>query len=676
MPTTGRLSQRTLIILGAIFLFHLIHNLVYVTGDGRPPHFDQAYQVTLSLDMADCLAQRPFPALDNILDISGFYPPLLYLYTTPFYAWLGRSVVVARLSQLGFILILIFAVFGLGRRLGGEKVGLLSAALVSLYPIVFGTSRVFSNDLPLCAMVALALERLFASEGLTRQWPSIHFGLVCAAGFLVKWTFICFLLPPVLYVLLWETWQLEPWRRIMCGFSVRSSELKKPRFDLFAYCPWIAFLCCFFPAFPWYHKHSDYVWKTAGAVIEDMSILRGMPAITQPEAWTYYCATLLSHSMHLTLFTLALVALVYALRKGAMPRVLAVIFISQYIILSAIRHKDPRYFMPALPILAVLSAWWMLKCCPARYRRVLVALVLVVGVLQMEAVSWGSPLPREVKVGSLQVWKQHGYGSYEGWGEHWPLSDIVRIAARKSNGDGVTTVALVADHDYLHYEALNAYAKMERVPVRVVFAGNLDALPEQAAWKALSQDFILAKTGYLGLEHILNKLQPILDRLHGGGQDFNLPTHEAVAKWNLPDGSVATLFKRKAAAGFPARFGDVATLVSASIEDEKPPYGKRLRVVWKDVEKSRLEGVLVFMHLLDSDYGFIQPYSYPILPPDRTAEEGGNTEAVYSFTLPDERGRGTYRLLFGLWRPAIDGRCIPILGQGDSLLAIQEFSVP
>ena len=544
--------------LGALFLLHAASNGVWLSSYGRPPHYDQAYQVTLSLDMADTLAAHPPLLVDRVLDVSGFYPPLLYVYTAPFYWTIGRSVFVARLSELGFFLILLLSVYGLGRRAGDAKVGLLAAAMISLYPIVFGISRYYTNDFPLLAMVALSLERLWASDGFRRFGPSIHFGLVAAGGFLVKWTFICFILPPVVYVLVWEALRLRPERwvgelvrdgsrragtyalllllwlavlyaggralgaentpprllwgllgaallpllvgsaaRVHRGAPALPRDARRDPVPLLSFGIAGAFLVCLVVAFPWYARHTDYVMGIAGTVVEDMSALRGMPEITRPEAWTEYAATLLSHQLHLVLFVIAALALAWALWRGGWPRVFAILFAAQYVILSAIRHKDPRYFMPALPLLAVLSAWWVLHALPRRARATTAVLVVVFGVAQMGAITWGSPLPREVHVAGVQVWKQHGYGSYEGLGESWPLLDMVQTARRhapQATSEAPATIALLANSDALHYEALNVYARVAEVPVRVI-PGLLDAnrTEDEAAWNALRQDFILSR---------------------------------------------------------------------------------------------------------------------------------------------------------------------------------------
>ncbi len=719
-----------------------MQNLVYLSQYGRPPHYDQAYQVTLSLDMADMLARRPFPAIDKILDVSGFYPPLLFIYTAPLYGLLGRSLYVARASELGFLLILLFSVYGLGRRLGDERTGLLAAALCGLYPIVFGISRLYTNDFPLLALVALATERLWASDGFRRFWPSLQFGLACAAGMLVKWTFICFLVPPAVYALVWQAYQLEPERRLLhtlrdasarwgihvaffvawCGLlyglarvlsggggagrwtwtastavlALVVSALARrvrdgfPRFErgtppraresvganLLA-----AVLCVLVPAWPWYVRHTDYVMKEAATVIEDMSALRSMPAITEPGAWTYYFQTLLSHQLHLVFFVLALCALAWAFRKGGRPRVYAWLFVAQYVVVSAIRHKDPRYFMPALPLLAALTAWWMLLCLPRRVRTLAVMVALVIGALQLEAITWGSPLPREYALHGVQVWKQHGYGSHEGLGERWPLDEMVQAARQRAPGatpDHPATIALLANSDCVHYEALNAAAKFLRLPVRAEFEPLLDGdrRADRSLWMALAADFILLKTGDPGPAFSLGTLPEALVRL-GGAQSPKLPMHDLVQRWRLPDGSQAALYQRRTAPAPPVRFGDVATLERV----EFPPadadtHNRRLVLHWSDIDQSRLEGVLVFVHLLRPDGSFVAPYSYLVRPADAVVEGDGGIAATCPLPLPAALAPGGYALALGLWRPDVDGGRIPASNGADIVTIVDGFDVP
>lgn len=727
-------------ILLVPFLFFAAHNLVYLSFYGRPPHYDQAYQVTLSLDMADALSERPLPGLDRILDVSGFYPPLLYLYTAPWYGLVGRSLYVARASQLGFLLILLFSVYGLGRRLGGPRVGLLAAALVGLYPIVFGTSRYYTNDFPLTAMTALALERLLACDGFRRLGPSLHFGLACAAGMLVKWTFVCFLAPAVVYALLWRSFDLAPerglglvvrdltrrgwlyaafglaWAGLLFGVSRVFLEGGATRAVWFATtallvllvgalsrrlraafpsapprarrCPdgvaigvTGAFLAALLPAWPWYFRHSDYVLSKAATVVDDLSALRGMPEITRPEAWSYYASTLLTHQLHLFFFALAFLACVWAVWKGGLPRALALLFFAQYLVVSAIRHKDPRYFMPALPILAALSAWWVLSAIPARWNRWVVALALVVGVVQMEAISWGSPLPREVRWEGVQLWKQHGYGSQEGLGEGWPLEAMLRAARARlpsAGPDRPATLALFANHDALHFEAFNVYAKLARLPVRTRFAGDLHPRADQATWMALAHDFLILKSGELGPRFSLGVLDEMRQRLSADAHP-RLPMHDLVERWSLPDGSSAALYQRRPSDGLPVRFGDLAVLEQARLEWEHPddPHARRLEVQWRQMDESQRAGVLVFIHLLSGDGAHLAAYSDPLLPQGRTSVREGGLAARYLIPLPADLAPGTYRLRFGLHRPELDGELrIPASNGDDAVEVVPPFSFP
>ena len=137
-----------------------------------------------------------------------------------------------------------------------------------------------------------------------------------------------------------------------------------------------------------------------------------------------------------------------------------------------------------------------------------------------------------------------------------------------------------------------------------------------------------------------------------------------------------TLYARTEAL-WPARFADVAALASLRLEneDDADVRHKRLVATWSDVDPAQLAGTVVFIHLLHADGTFIEPYSYPVLPPDRVRETALGWEARYSITLPESLPPGHYRIAFGLWRPELDGKRIPIAGRGDALDAA-EFDLP
>ena len=95
------------------------------------------------------------------------------------------------------------AVYGLGRRLLDADAGLLAAFLFATAPFVVFMLLNFQLDLPLAAMVALALYALVRTEDLAvRRWV-LGLGLVLGLGMLTKPPFAAYLSGP----LLWIAWR-------------------------------------------------------------------------------------------------------------------------------------------------------------------------------------------------------------------------------------------------------------------------------------------------------------------------------------------------------------------------------------------------------------------------------------------------------------------------------------
>ncbi len=186
----------------ALVAFHAANNWTFVTAQVTILGWDRPAHLVRTLIYNEMLAQVNLRSLFEVMTWSWNRPPLYHLVAVPFYRLFGVSTDVALMRNVVFVAILLLSVYGIGRRFYGEGVGLLAAFLVSTYPILFSISRMPYVDYSLTAMVALAVYLAVASEGFRHRGYSLWLGLVIGLGILTKWPFVAFAGGPIAYVAL------------------------------------------------------------------------------------------------------------------------------------------------------------------------------------------------------------------------------------------------------------------------------------------------------------------------------------------------------------------------------------------------------------------------------------------------------------------------------------------
>ncbi|MBN1659623.1 MAG: glycosyltransferase family 39 protein [Anaerolineae bacterium] len=199
------LARQETIALGLLALlitFHLVNNWLWVSANDVVYSFDRMYHQVTSLAYYDTLRQGvSLQSLFSALTWSDYYPPLVHLLVTLFYALGGVSMDVSAMANSVFVILLLGAVYDIGRRLGGWWVGLLSAFVLSTFPIVFSMSRYLYIDFALLAWVAVNLALLLRADRFRHRGYSLLYGLSLGLGLLTKWTFAAFVAAPLLAVL-------------------------------------------------------------------------------------------------------------------------------------------------------------------------------------------------------------------------------------------------------------------------------------------------------------------------------------------------------------------------------------------------------------------------------------------------------------------------------------------
>jgi 4-amino-4-deoxy-L-arabinose transferase-like glycosyltransferase len=416
---TGRVPARALLCVLVVVITGL--NLWWATLESRPPHWDMGHHLSNSLRYLDGFSLTdPGPFLTSYL----FYPPLVYWVADAFYAVLGsEATTVALLSNAVWLAMLVFATFGIGRRLWNERVGWLSVAFVVTAPLVVSTSKEYMLDLPLTAVTALCLYLMTRADGFAIRRYSLLFGIALGCGLLVKWTLPLVLALPMIHV------------AAMALADARRRRSFGRALNLFG-----AGVLAFAVAGPWYVH--NYVLVLGSAVAyggADEAAAQGNPPARSLASATWYFWNLVDVQLYLlpTLFVLG--GVVYCFRKrefAARNLYPLLVIIGGFAAFTLIAHKDPRYTLPLLPAIAVLGTSW-LEYLSARTRAWAAGVLVAYGVVAFFAIGFGtSLLPKDLGVDlpathglaptRLTVFAQHGYIVGPPTDEHWYQAEALR----------------------------------------------------------------------------------------------------------------------------------------------------------------------------------------------------------------------------------------------------------
>ncbi|MFQ5886308.1 MAG: glycosyltransferase family 39 protein, partial [Anaerolineae bacterium] len=356
---------------------------------------------------------------------------------------------VALMGNMLYLFVLLFSVYGIGRKMYGRGVGLLAAFAVSTYPILFNLSRTAYPDFALTAMVALSISLLTRADGFRNRTYSLLWGLSLGLGLLTKWPFLAFVGGPAIYLFLRSGVLLEMRPNLKRKASGLPGLIRSPWFHGI----WAAFL-----TFVWFLPNRDHLpqfalgvwllpiswlllWATfffttrpasqgtnllsalsIGAVVGSIWSLPNIGflrrvffiAYSRGNAWgrllnsanpltyTRYLSIMAGEhlgGLYFALFLLAILVLAYPRLKplswknvlrpvsGEMG-ILLLWLVLPYFVFTLSRTESPRFLVPALPAVALITARGAMRLRRVGMRALLLALVVAGGLTQFFALSF------------------------------------------------------------------------------------------------------------------------------------------------------------------------------------------------------------------------------------------------------------------------------------------------
>ena len=504
------------------------------------PAWDQADYLNSALDHGRALGLLPgggWNGWSALLDLSPKIPPLASLVNGTVMAVSGDAPADAAWSLSLWHGLLLLAVAGWGYRLRGEGLALLACLLTALTPALLDLRTDYVLEMPLAAMVTLALWRLavWCDPSTGGRWGQVCWATVAAlAAVLVKQSALLALAPAGL----WAAWialrRRGVWRRQALVLPLLGSAMVLP---------WLR------------HNWITSLGGTNRAVFESAA-REGDPGLLSLEGWLWY-PRLLPEQLGLVLLVVGVSGLVlwWVQRSrtsgddGWCWSWLVINLLAAWLLTSLSPNKGDRYIAPLLPALLLLLSrgWWQWGLWLQQWRPRWTSPLLGIGLLACVPAGWSHQWER------LQD-RPRG-----------PLQALVQAAGGADPAAEPRTVIVVPSTPDLNQHNVSFYGRRGggRLVGRQLGGSRRDRAPvlARAEWVVLAE----------GDQGSVRKAARKLDRAVRSSGVF-----EQVQRFPRPKGGSYSLWRRRsdrpASLGFAAAFPALAAGLAAGPSGLDPVF--------------------------------------------------------------------------------------------------------
>ena len=512
-------SAREWAIVGGVYLALVLVAAVWLWIDRRPPEWDHANHLERVVHCAQDIARGDAHA---IIERSSFYPPLVPCTAALIYRLAPSDAAATQSVILAFLGLGMAAVYLLGRYVAGGAQGVVAAVVFGCAPFVVFSSQRFQLDLPLAAMVALALLVCLHTDGFTRLGWSLLAGVVFALGMLTKPPFAAYLIIPVLLI--------------------AAAGRRRGRSVLYAA---LAILVGAALSLPWYGPRLfGFVPQIASRSFKQAAE-SGHPDPLTASALLFY-PTWLAPQLGVLAVVLLLIGLVVAVTKRQWIVPAAVL--APFLLFELLQNKNLRYTLPILPAAAVLAglAFGLLK---GRAARTAGGIVLALACLvQVSATAFAVPAGLTLPgLGVPFVLESPPSGA------SWRHREILALIEKDSRGRRAT-VSVVPNSQFFSVSNFRYYGARDDRPLEFV-----------RAWdgEPIGIEYMVLKTGDVGPSWTAEKPSRITERFRTDAPLARV--FPSIGEFQLPDGSTATVRARRLTEPVPAAPAAFAREVQAAV---------------------------------------------------------------------------------------------------------------
>ena len=471
----------------------------FIRVDTRPPSWDQSTHMEIALDYHDALGagrwadawflapkpgMPPFPPAYHLLLQGAFDSP------DPAHAalWLNWF----------YMAVLAISLFGISWKFLPDSRALAATVIFCSAP---GLQDLVTNqlvDLAVVAWVAAGYWALLSCEGFTGWLPSLAFGAVYAVGMMHKWTYFTYMLPAYIIA-----------ARALGDRHARLQVLAAAALSLALFAPW-------------YWSHIALLPSRLFQATADASI-----PFWKNGAWTtYIVASCASLGPPLWLLGYISILAPQFSRRREYGWVLAYWVVFSFVFWTIVPNRQMRFLLPGLvPLGLFLAGTWP---------RGLTWSVAAVQFVVMLNFFFGAVGPISVPMPVMPLTFLENKPPAR---EDWKIEEILRkIEADRDPSRPITNVTLVANHPLFNPPTFHWVQRQLNLPHASMRGVN-------ARLCELSE-FVLLKSGLLGPASVIGGLERAAKTITDPDGWFGRG-YEELARWPLPDGSAAVLYRQK-----------------------------------------------------------------------------------------------------------------------------------
>jgi len=338
-------SEKYNLYLILLIIFHILFFSIFHILNKNYQTWDSAGHIGLSYRMAQemerFLSGAEGASFKSILKISNYYPPFVQLIGSSISLVFGyKSMFLLMETLIFFILSIIFTYKLTFLFTKNKKTSLLTVIIYSLFPQIIDQSHYFHLDLPLTALILMAVYYLCTSDNFKKLWQTLLFFIFFSFIQLTKWTGFVFLVVPVV-IALYQAF-------IRQGISSdRVNKIKIIRNIIIGSIVFLALVI------PWYYVN----WKELIAQVKVFSVGESDDPQNFFASILYYPSNSISHQIMLLPFVLIFFSFIYQI-KNNWKRGLGITLniLVPWLLFVFISNKNLRYTLPLTPLLAYLIA--------------------------------------------------------------------------------------------------------------------------------------------------------------------------------------------------------------------------------------------------------------------------------------------------------------------------------